>query len=517
MSPAWKRALLVAGSTAVVVAVVAIVFLLRAGDAGAANWPVNWELRSSDNGTLFEVMRDAVEGRTLDWSFSPQVFVFPELPISALAYAITGGSIYGYYLAVAAINSALLFLALVLLARSIWRDAGLNAWLIRAGVAMLPLVLLPLIGTSWLVSFHLAPTYYFGMYLALIGSPALFFAERRLPRVLIGAALALTVASNPLTLVFAGPAFAVVLIVALAGRGWRGIRRPLLTFVALVLVAVAVRLAVFTPLQGTSPLTYIDPEVFAGRLAGFRMYFAYLATDSSTFVILVIGGACALGGVVAAVVASVRFLRGSGSPRLLIAVYLGLVPVPGIAGTYLLMITHYLYTWPLFIAPMVFALLLVPTSWGQRVLALSPALFLVIALATGSVSSVGHPERYFGYRNPETMCIDESVPPGTTAGYATFSDSRRLSLTSARGIDLVPLETDATPSMWLTNRAYPRELPGSFFYINGAGDELAIDAALVATRFGDTDQRVDCSDSQYLMIYTDPQKRALIAAYYGSH
>ena len=148
MSPAWKRALVVIGSTAAVVAVVAIVFLLRAGDAGAANWPVNWELRSSDNGTLFEVIRDAVEGRTLDWSFSPQVFVFPELPISALAYAITGGSIYGYYVAVAGINGALLFLALVLLVRSIWRDAGLNAWLIRAGVAMLPLVLLPLIGTS---------------------------------------------------------------------------------------------------------------------------------------------------------------------------------------------------------------------------------------------------------------------------------------------------------------------------------------------------------------------------------
>ena len=72
-----------------------------------------WELRSSDNGPLFQFLQDVVAGRPLDWSFSPQVFVFPELPISAIAFAVTGGSIYGYYLVVAMLNNALLFLVLV--------------------------------------------------------------------------------------------------------------------------------------------------------------------------------------------------------------------------------------------------------------------------------------------------------------------------------------------------------------------------------------------------------------------
>ena len=100
-------------------------FLIRAGGdpADAATWPITWELRSSDNGPLFQFLQDVVAGRPLDWSFSPQVFVFPELPISAIAFAVTGGSIYGYYLVVAMLNNALLFLVLVGLARVLFRDA----------------------------------------------------------------------------------------------------------------------------------------------------------------------------------------------------------------------------------------------------------------------------------------------------------------------------------------------------------------------------------------------------------
>ena len=77
------------------------------GDPGdAATWPIQWELRSSDNGPLFQFLQDVVAGRPLDWSFSPQVFVFPELPISAIAFLVAGGSIYTYYLLVAVLNNA---------------------------------------------------------------------------------------------------------------------------------------------------------------------------------------------------------------------------------------------------------------------------------------------------------------------------------------------------------------------------------------------------------------------------
>ncbi|MEQ1735701.1 MAG: hypothetical protein ABL886_04785, partial [Rhodoglobus sp.] len=99
MGGSTRRTLVVAAIALAVAGLTALVFLIRAGGdpADAATWPITWELRSSDNGPLFQFLQDVVAGRPLDWSFSPQVFVFPELPISAIAFAVTGGSIYGYY------------------------------------------------------------------------------------------------------------------------------------------------------------------------------------------------------------------------------------------------------------------------------------------------------------------------------------------------------------------------------------------------------------------------------------
>ena len=176
------------GAAAVVAALTALVFLVRAGGdpADAATWPITWELRSSDNGPLFQFLQDVVAGRPLDWSFSPQVFVFPELPISALAFAITGGSVYGYYLVVAMLNNALLFLVLVGLARVLFPASRVGD--VGASAARSPPCrcwCCPLIGTSWILSFHLAPTYYFGMYAALLAAPLLVLARstRRADRV----------------------------------------------------------------------------------------------------------------------------------------------------------------------------------------------------------------------------------------------------------------------------------------------------------------------------------------------
>jgi hypothetical protein len=190
-------AVLVAGLTALVV-------LIRAGgDPGdAATWPITWELRSSDNGTLFQLFTDVVAGRRLDWSFSPQVYVFPELPISGLAFLLAGGDLYLYYVVVAVLNQVLFFVVLAALARVLWPTGPA---VLRAGVAMTPLLLLPLVGTTWVFSFHLAPTYYVGMYLALLAAPLLLLVRTWATRIPLALALALTVASNPLTVVFAVP------------------------------------------------------------------------------------------------------------------------------------------------------------------------------------------------------------------------------------------------------------------------------------------------------------------------
>lgn len=508
MGASTRRAVFLLGAAVIVAAVTALVFVIRAGgDPGdAATWPIQWELRSSDNGPLFQFLQDVAAGRPLDWSFSPQVFVFPELPISALAFLVTGGSVYGYYLVVAMLNNVVLFLVLFGLVRVLHPDARV----LRAAVAMTPLIVLPLIGTSWILSFHLAPTYYFGMYAALLAAPLLVLSRSRAAQIMIGVALALTAASNPLALLFAAPGTAAALVVFAIRNGRRAAVRPVLVVGATLAATLILRL-VFSPLQGTSPFTYVDPDVFATRLSQIGPYYAFQAIDPAAAVILPVGAVLAGLCLGAAIVSAVRYARGRSSS--LAAVYLGLIPLGGLAATFALMITHYLYFWPVLILPFVLVLLAVP-----RVALIPSAIsgvvvLLVVALATGAVANLGTAGRFFGYRNAETTCLDEAVPG--QVGYATFSDARRLSLPSATGVRLIQIEHGLTPSHWLTNRAYSTTEAGTFFYVNGRGDELAIETDLLIEEFGEPDREVSCDDAQSVLVYEDPAKLARIADYYG--
>src|ERR1700761_8314597 len=169
-----RRVVAVAGATLGVAVVTAAIFLLCAGNTGDANWPISFELRSSDNGVLFQFSQDVLGGRALDWSFSPQVFVFPEIPISLLGYLLAGGTVQLYYLVVAAVNAALLYLALLAVIGFLFPAENLLRKILRAAIAMLPILLLPLLGTTWLFEYPLAPTYYFGMYLMILIAPLLF-------------------------------------------------------------------------------------------------------------------------------------------------------------------------------------------------------------------------------------------------------------------------------------------------------------------------------------------------------
>jgi hypothetical protein len=508
-----RRALVLAGATAVVAALTALVFLIRAGgDPGdAATWPIQWELRSSDNGPLFQFLQDVAAGRPLDWSFSPQVFVFPELPISGMAFLLSGGSVYGYYLVVAILNNALLFLVLYGLVRALRPGAPL----LRAAIAMSPLLVLPLIGTSWILSFHLAPTYYFGMYAALLAAPVLVLSTSRATRVAIGAALALTAASNPLALLFAAPGTAVVLALLLVRHGPRAARTPVIAVGATLVAALVLRL-LFSPLQGTSPFTYVDPEVFATRLSQIGPYYEFQARDPAAGVILSAGLVLAVICLGSAVVAAVRYVRREASA--LPVVYLGLIPLGGLAATFALMITHYLYFWPVLILPFVLVLLAVPRV-SRSTVGLVPAtasaalLFVAIAVATGGIANPASADRFFGYRNAETICLDDAVPG--RLGYATFSDARRLSLPSATGVRLIQIEHGLEPSHWLTNRAYSTTEAGTFFYINGRGDETAIETDRLVEEFGEPDRIVSCDDAQDVLIYEQASKLERISAFYG--
>ncbi|MCU1418198.1 MAG: hypothetical protein JWP32_2372 [Schumannella sp.] len=514
MAASTRRAVFaVAGGALLVAALTALVFLIRAGGdpANAATWPITWELRSSDNGPLFQFLQDVVTGRPLDWSFSPQVFVFPELPISAIAFFVTGGSIYGYYLVVAMLNDAILFLVLVGLARVLFPEGRA---VLRAAIATTPLLVLPLVGTSWILSFHLAPTYYFGMYAALLAAPLLVLSSSRAVQIALGMALALTAASNPLALVFAAPATAIALLLFAIRSGWKSARRPVIVVAATLLVALLLRL-LFSPLQGTSPFTYVNAEVFARRLAQIGPYFAFQARDPAAAVVLTTGLVLAVLCLAVAAAAAALYLQGRrpADARLIAVVYLGVVPLGGLGGTFVLMITHYLYFWPVLILPFVLVLLAVPRVALPAAAASGAVVFVVAAIATGLTTNLGTADRYFGYRTAETACLDAAVPG--QLGYATFSDARRVSLTSATGVRLIQIESSLEPSHWLTNRAYSRTEAGTFFYVNGHGDELPIDALALSSRFGNPDREVACDDGQSVLIYSDSAKLARIAAFYG--
>ena len=504
-------------ATAGAAALVALVFLLRAGSTSTANWPVNWELRSSDNGVLFQVMQDVLAGRTLDWSFSPQVYVFPELPVSAAAYLLGGGDLYRYYLLVAAINAALLFLALFMLVSVIYRSASNPARLARAAIAFVPLALLPLASGAWLPSFHLAPTYYFGMYLMLFAAPAFFFVRRRPARVLLGLGLAFTVASNPLVLVFCGLPFSIVLIVVGVRNGFRAVVRPALAAAAVLVIALVVRLAFFSSLQGGSPLDYVDPDVFATRLANLGPYFGGVLADPAARVILVVGAVLAVLEFLSAIVVVVFVLRRrlEPEPRILSAVYFGLFPVLGLACTAIVMITHNLYFWPVVIAPYVIALLALPGRWSVRALLVAAIAFFAVVSGSGGFSTLASGQEYFGHRTAETECLDSKLPRGAV-GYATFSDSRRLSLTSANDVRLVPLKSDLQIATWLTNLDYPRQFAGSFFYLNSAGDEPELSRGAITGLFGAPDSKIRCDGGHSVWIYTDTEALARIADHFAS-
>ena len=513
-----RRLLWIALATLAIAAVTALIFLVRAGDPGASNWPINFELRSSDNGVLFQFAQDVFTGRHLDWSFSPQVFVFPEIPISLVAYALAGGTVQLYYLVVAVINSALLFLGLFAVIRYLYPSDTVRRRLTRAAVGLTPLLLLPLLGTTWLFEYQLAPTYYFGMYLLILVAPILFFGGGRWVTIALGVGIALTAASNPLALVFAVPALLLVLVVRAAAGGLRSILRPGAWAAGAILVALVIRVAFFGRLQGASPFDYVSTSIFASRIQVVVGYLRGLLDDPVSATVLVLGALLALAGIAVAVIVAIRVIRRRLPNRAVpaAAMYYAIVPIAGLAGTIVLIITDYLYLWPVVILPFLLVLLPLPRAWLPWAAGVAAASLLVGGMITGGAENLARASTYFSYRSPETRCLDEKLPAGMTVGYATFSDARRIELTSHRGIRLIQLKSSGVRAYWLTNRDYARDNVGHFFYINDHGDEPAISVRYLEKRFGQPDASFTCAPGQTVLIYTQASKRAAITARYST-
>jgi hypothetical protein len=492
--------------------------LIRAGDASATNWPIHFELRSSDNGVLFQFAQDLFAGRSLDWSFSPQVYVFPEIPISLIAYLLAAGTVQLYFLFVAIINSSLLFLGLFALVRYLYPGESLARRIARAGTAIFPLLLLPLLGSTWLFEYQLAPTYYFGMYLMILVAPILFFGPARPVRIALGLGIALTAASNPLALVFTVPALVCVLIVRGAAGGFRSVRRPALWAGSCMVLALLIRVILFGRLQGASPFVYVSTSVFSGRLQVIVGYVRALLADPIPAVVVALGALLAVAGLAVAIVIARRIILHQLPNRAIpaAAVYYSLVPLTGLAGTIILIITDYLYLWPVLILPFVLVLLPLPHGWVPWAAALAAGSLIVVGSITGGAENLGRVATYFSYRSAETRCLDAKLPRGMTVGYATFSDARRIELTSHRGIRLIQLKSSGVRAYWLTNRDYARDNVGRFFYINQHGDEPAISVSYLESHFGTPDRSFTCAPGETVLIYTEAFKVAAIKARYST-
>jgi hypothetical protein len=467
------------------------VYLARAGAPYEQNWPANYNFASSDNSILFQFAHDFFTGMTLDWSFSPQVYVFPEIPISLVAYLVAGGNFAWYFVVVAVINLSLLFAALWWLTALLF-GGSLDQQLMRAFIAASPLILFPLFSTHWMYLFHLAPTYYFGMYLFGLLLPVALLSPKRWARGLVLAGWMLAGAVSPLVTAMSLPGLAIMFFVTfLRDRRSHALRHQLM-MVGIALAGVALlRVFVFEKMAAASPLSYIADsytlkrfvQIFDNFNGGFQRGF-----DPSLFII-------SLAATTFTLVLLVVFIRrmfsrqpqGDELARLQAGMYLTAFPtMGGIAMSAIFAIDFY-YLWPLFMGSVVISLLLLPRvvpAYERTARVVAGCLAGFIAVGAGAVALQGdyNDNRYFGYRSEITTCLDQYVPGQT--GYATFSDARALSLPSSTGIELIAVNPELGPTFWLTNRAQSREHQGTFVLVNPQTNEKPITVAGVTAKLG---------------------------------
>jgi hypothetical protein len=283
-------------------------------------------------------------------------------------------------------------------------------------------------------------------------------------------------------------------------------------------LALLIRLLFLGRLQGASPLAYVSTSIFSGRIEVVVSYIRSLFGDPVTASVILLGTALALAGLVVAIVLAVRLIRHRLQNRAVpaVALYYALVPITGLAGTVVLIITDYLYLWPVLILPLMLVLLPLPRNWVPWAVGIAAVALLAAGTVTGGAADLGRVTGYFSYRSSETKCLDSRLPTGMTVGYATFSDARRIELTSHRGIRLIQLKSRGVRAYWLTNRDYARDNVGQFFYINSGGDEAPISVSYLESRFGKPDSSFTCAPGETVLIYTQPSKLAKIKARYAT-
>jgi hypothetical protein len=204
-------------------------------------------------------------------------------------------------------------------------------------------------------------------------------------------------------------------------------------------------------------------------------------------------------------------------PRTWTMTYFAFAPFTGLVACVVLLILNYLYLWPILVAPLVYVFLGVRGAWLRRVGAGAVGLLVVALVATTIVVAPTSPTTYLSYRDPETRCLDEALPKGMNVGYAGYFDARRLELTSHRDLLLIQIDYSGRFAYgWLTNREYPQDHHGEFFFVGSRSGQLTISAAQVTKKVGQPDKTITCGDGSQVLIYTSKKKLQRIAAKYDN-
>lgn len=512
--------LFILGAALMVAVFTTIVYLSRAGSGPGHNWPALWNLSNSDNSVLFQLSQDIFKGRGLDWSFSPQVYIFPEIPISLVAYALSLGNPYWYFIMVAVLNNIHLFVVLSLLFGLLNPKSDKIAVTKGGLAATIPLIILPLIATNTVFAYHLAPTYYFGAYLLAFAFPLTIWAKNRAQKSVFAIFYIITAASNPLLIVFTLPAYLVVTVVKFMNNSLKNLAREFAYVAGLVMLSFVVRLAFFSGIVGTSPANYISIEHFAKRLGGLRDFILYSmrATVDPVLAILSAGSTLI---VVLLFIATIKAYvtpkrtKEDYSEEYLPKMYLLVFPLTAVLSLYFVMVLNTLYLWIIIVGPFVVLFLLAPKRYSTKLVLVGYGLILLAVFTPKGVTNLSHTSNYFRYTTPVARCVD-SNQPAHSVGYATFSDARKASVTSSKDILLVPILPAANPTGWLTNKAYVKDYAGSFFVINKSGAETPIDRNIMRAEFGNPSHIVDCGGGITIYQYTGDVPLKRIDQFYNS-
>lgn len=478
----------------------ALVYIFRAGLSGGYNWPYAMNLNSSDSEVLFHFMNDLLSGNKLDWVFSPQVYIFPEMVVSYISYLISQGNITLYFLWVAIINNLLLLAAIYTLIRLTFEGDTVNVTLKRTSVAALPLILFPLFGNYFLFYAHLLPTYYFGIYLATLLSPLLLFSNRKWVIGLSGAIYVLTAASNPMLLVVTIPSIAFVIVLHYLKTG-NIIRPPLIRISSYVIVAMAIRFTLFAHLAGASTTSYVSPWRFAPTLIdSFKSVRNLFLSNNLDRYLLIITLAVAMLGVYLLLKSLRTFLMKKSLTNLhYVTVYLLALPILTMLAFYILMVPAMQYFWVAFVGYSVFLLILFinkPTAGGY----VSMVLIALVLLLPPSISvESASRQSYFVTASPIATCLANNITGQT--GVSEYAYARPYTLRANGAFHIAQIDEDLQLFPWLTNRTLFYENPITFIYTEGSPVKDSLSEDMISAKFGVPTKIVKCSDISTIYIF----------------